>query len=732
MTSQIRNTFIQAYLDLNKTLVKTLLIKSTYGIYAINKELTLQYGESAVDRYNPSSWKYYKNLAGEYHHTDTPMNVISLDTRQEILFSVENLKQHAATAEGYQYGTRFYHALIAQFPTQEFLIHGILNPCDKAKAIAAENGTILSYPPALVDENETTLIMELESFIKLYQARWDVSAFALTDPYYGTVQRALLALQLLPKLLNLRLKRCKTDEVHTFHLQQYLASHHKLDRWLPYLTREQALWLYRNVGYLERNSGKVDNFQTLLKNLLDKRGIPVAEYSIRQFASFDNNGYPILQARRRQVGAVLPASQESHIDMDLFFEKEQKTAYGNPRYFELSKKRMTHALAVSPSSVIKTKDLESVMVDLTDSIPDPLPDVMLRQWVAMTHQGLYNVVIDFQDPKTTETFSLLSWDAIVYMLYLTCRMENLPFSFIPATANVKFRLHPKPNVSELTRLIEPGLEALIPIAEDLVMKQPELSDCFSVDSFNKLATKIYTECTRQWYLLSGTDDLYARGVLEKMILKLYGSSLRDFSKGEEAEVWRARNNLPVYDRSYTEAQELIKEIFERATGYRIDETKKLRNIQKALIELFETLSSYSIQFMTEINDSRLLMTNGSSLRLGNISEYPKDKTRVRIGMQVLDLQSFVQDENYVHSQLDESILAVQQHIFDDIRLDQAADLDISTSANTPMVSNHLATSFQVTYQIPDPVTNELVTYPHLSLDELLTQDQLKALKFVGE
>lgn len=731
MTSQIRNTFIQAYLDLNKTLVKTLSIKSTYGIYAINKELTLQYGESAVDRFNPSSWKYYKNLAGEYHSTDTPINVISLDTRQEILFSVENLRQHTATAEGYQYGTRYYHALIAQFPTQEFLIHGILNPCDKAKAIAAENGTILSYPPALVDENETTLIMELESFIKLYQARWDVSAFALTDPYYGTVQRALLALQLLPKLLNLRLKRCKTDEVHTFHLQQYLASHHKLDRWLPYLTREQALWLYRNVVYLERNAGKVDNFQVLVQNLLDTRHIPVSEYSVRQFGIFDSEDYPVLQVRRRQVGAITSATQEDFIDMENFYAKEKKTVYGNPRYLELAEKRITHALAVSPSSVIRTKDLVSSMIDLTDSVPDPLPDVLLRQWVAMTHQGFYNVVIDFQDPKTTETYSLLSWDAVLYMLYLTFKMEDVPFTKMPTAANVKFRIHPKPQLSELTDLIEPGLEELIPLAVELLAKQPELGPCFSVAGFNELTTKIYNECTRQRHLLSATDDLYARGVLEKMILKLYGSSLRDFGRDELVEAWRARINLPIYDRSHSEAQELIKEIFERATGFRIDETKQLRNVQKALIQLFETLSSYSIQFMTEINDSRVLVTNGASLRLGNISEYPQDQTKIKVGIQVLSVENTVQDENYTHSQLDESISAVHDHIQDSIRLDEAADLDISVSTNTPVTSNHFANSFQMSYQIPDPVTNQMVTYPHLSLDEMLTQDQLKALKFVG-
>lgn len=732
MISKIQNNFIQAYIDLNKTLVKTLLIKSSFAPFAINREIRLAYGPNAVDEFDPLSWKYYKNLAGEYHFTDVPMNVISLDTREEILFSTENLKRHTATAEGYRYGTRYYHALLAQYPQQEFLIHGVLTPCDKQKAVDAEDGSILAFPSGLVEEFETTLIMELESFIKLYNSRWDVKAFALTDPYYGAVQRSLLSMHLLPKLLNLRLKRCKTDEVHSFHLREYLASHQGLDRWLPYLTREQALWLYRNINYLERNAGKTDNFDALLENILNKRRIPVTDYSIRQLASFDQQGYPVLQARRKKISLANPATQEPYVPLSEFYSKEVKTTYGNPKYFALAEEQMTHAMAVCPSSVIQTKDLESAMVDLTDSVPDPLPEVMMRQWLAMTHQGLYDVSVNFQDPKTSQSYSLMSWDAIVYVLYLTCKMEKIPFEKVPKAANVKFRLHPRPYAEELTKLIEPGMGWLRPIADELVSSQPVLVKCTSVSMFYQMTYKIYQECLKHWYLLAGTHDLYARGVLEQMILKLFGSSLRDFSEGEDAEVWRVRNNLPAFDRTYDESLALVKEIFERATGYRVDETKQLRHIQHALISLFETLSSYSIQFIREINDGRMLMAGGTSLRLGNIGEMVEDDTRVHLGIHALKADGKIRDEIYVHSQLNESFTAIEGHWKDHLVLDHGSKLDISTEDKVPVATYHLATNFDLKIQLPDPVTGNMVTYPNLSLDKLLSQDQLKALKLIGE
>jgi hypothetical protein len=55
------------YLDDTFKLASTLTIKSQDSIDRINELLTLQYGNNAVDVNDPSSWKYYLNICGEYH-----------------------------------------------------------------------------------------------------------------------------------------------------------------------------------------------------------------------------------------------------------------------------------------------------------------------------------------------------------------------------------------------------------------------------------------------------------------------------------------------------------------------------------------------------------------------------------------------------------------------------------------------------------------------------------------
>lgn len=731
MTSNIRNNFVQAYYEQNKTLIKTLVIKSNYAPYAINKELIERLGEQAVDKFDLTSWKYYKNLAGEYHFTDTPMNVVSLDTRQEILFSVENLIRHTATAEAYQYGTRYYFMLLRQFPEQETLISGILTPANKERAIKATDGTILAYPSYLVEEYETTLIMELESFIKLFNSRWDVQAFALSDPYYPVVQKAILAMQLFLKLLNARNKRAHSFEAHSFHIKEYLASHQQLDRFYVYLTREQALWLVRNIRYIERIAGKSKTFNVLLENILNKRLIPVGDYSIRQLAEFDLENYPVLTARRKNIGITTKTVQEEYVPLESYYNKEQKTTYGNKRFFDLAEKEITHSLAVNPSSAIQTKNLESSMVDMSESVPDPLPIVVMRQLVAMAHDGLYNVAVNFQDPLTSKRWSLMTWDAIVYMLYLTYKSEGLPFDTLPTVCNLKYRLHPRPVVTDLTHLIEPSMEWMYEVAENLISAQPILTECHSVSMFYEMTFQIYKECLHHWYLLADTHDLYERGVMEQMILKLFGSQLRDFSKGENAEVWRVRNNLPEYNYTNEESQLLFKELFERATGYQIDETRNLRNIQKALIDLFETLSSYSIQFIREINDNELILTGMPSLRVGNIRSYIDDETKVKLGIHFWKPESLIKDKINIQSQLDESISAVHEMIFDSSYLVANTDIKVFSEENQRIMTFHKANYFDITIEIPDPVTNEIVVYVDPGLEDILTQEKIKQLQFVN-
>lgn len=633
----METNFLKLYLDANKTLAKTLVVKSQASIDLINDYIKLIYGIGAVDLYDPTSWKYYLNISGEYHISDQQMLIASLDTLEEIVFSKATLAIHLETAKAYQYGTRYYYSLLNQYPEQEQLILGILYPCDINTAVVAEEGTILSYPSYLVEPQELTLIDELSDHIKRYLIRWNVQAFGLSDNLYNAAQHGILYLNILPKLLNLRLQRCHTYQVHSFHIREYLASHNGLDRYLPFLTLKQALYLYRNIRYLERNSGTVEQFKELVDHLLTERRIPLNEFSVRQLSSFDDIYYNELSIRRKAVNPQYNVPEKAYFPVEELYNKELPLVYGNIEYLDHHQAAITHKLQTSPSSVLQTKDLESSMIDYSDSIPDTLESVLLHLWAQLANKGLYTAIINFKDPKTLINYQLSAEDTFIYMLYVSCQSIGLNIETLPNYINIKQRRLILPTTLELTNITDPRY-TLLPIAERLLSNQPNLGLIQSIPSFFDIGYTIYQEAFYHWMLLSNTHHMERRGYIQGMVHMLYDIEYLQLSSGQQPmDEWLFNHNLPVYEFDATQANELVTALFKAATGLSTDDTRLLKNIQSALISILSQLSSYSIQFIKEINASRIIPIGWAAIRVGRSYGVLKHNHYNEVNVRVVDV-----------------------------------------------------------------------------------------------
>ena len=108
----MKSNKFKLYIEQNKQLVKTIVIKNTYAANHINDYISLMHGEQNVDYNDPYSWKYYMNLSGELHFTDTKMYISSLDNGDVIEFNISNLKEHINTKIGYRYGSKYYNELV--------------------------------------------------------------------------------------------------------------------------------------------------------------------------------------------------------------------------------------------------------------------------------------------------------------------------------------------------------------------------------------------------------------------------------------------------------------------------------------------------------------------------------------------------------------------------------------------------------------------------------------------
>ena len=649
----METNFLKLYLDSNKTLAKTLVVKSKRSIDSINDFIRLKYGLASVDNYDPYSWKYYLNIAGEYHPLDIQMTITSLDTLEDIIFSKANLEIHTATKEEYQYQSRYYYSLLSRYPDQEQLILGILYPADIVEAVEAEDYSILSYPKHLIEPQEITLLSDLELFIKNHQIRWDVQAFGLSDTLYNVAQHAIMYLNILPKLLNLRLKRCKTNEVHSFHIREYLASHGKLDKYLPYLTLKQALYLYRNIRYIERNSGKVEQFKELIAKLLTERRIPITEFSIRHLNRFDEEFYPRVNVRRKPINTQYNVPEKDYFDLGTLYAKERYLVYNNARYLDENNLKISHSLKNVASSITQTKNLESSVIDYNNAIPDTLEAVLLRQWAHMSSHGLYNSIVKFKDPKTSEVRILSTLDAFIYMYYVTLQSIGIEVEEIPVFINLKSRAHPKPSLEYLLEVVDSSISDLPAIATNILQNQPNIPVCLSAGNFYKLAYKLYEEAQNHLTLVSATEDYEKRGMLQNMILRLYQDEAIIFPiEDYNVDNWLLANSLPKYNYTLSQARDLIKNIFIAGTNMSIDDSKSLGAIQKAMLSIMTQLSSYSVQFLRDINGSNLKPLNWAAIRVGNIRHETESSKYVEARVDVIEQRGAVDDSVTISTTID--------------------------------------------------------------------------------
>ena len=384
----------KVYIDKCLALVSTMIIKSTKDARDMSNELfyrTLH----RYDENDPSSWIYYKHISGEYHVTDEPIYVISVDTTERIIFNKENLKIHKNTRKEYSYGTHKYEELVARYPNKELLIKGILNPVDIETAINAEDGTILSYDKRFVEINEYTLIERLQDRIYGMIERWYQKQYNIDNTYYNITFMGVLYQKLLEAVMEIRMENCLTNEAHSYHYRRFLASHGFLDFYLEHLTIKQAIILYKNIRWVERYIGQRHTQRWLIKHIMTLRSLPIAEYNVIQvYNDIVKDVESIAKFEKVSLNGLENIDNTTDtLSLKQMMDKEDPLAPFNLREREFEEKDAKNLLGSSLSSELKTKILESKAIDFTDSETHILPNMLLDFWIEMAHKKPIKLIL---------------------------------------------------------------------------------------------------------------------------------------------------------------------------------------------------------------------------------------------------------------------------------------------------------------------------------------------------
>ncbi len=614
-------------------LAETIVIKSEDSARMLNAYIDSLPGADPVDNNDPTSWKYYLNLAGRYHPTDKKIIITSLDTLNQIEFSAANLKIHTATAKAYAYGTRYYRELVSLYPEQEELILGVLYPVDINEAIKAPDFSVLGHPAHLVEDNEESLIPSINKWLENYRTRWYNTQYNLGNELHLTTIWGIMSHQLVPLIINLRKTACKTAEAHSYHIREYLASHGMLDEYLDYMTKKQALFFYRNINYLERNAGKMATFDWILEKILTDRDIPVAEINLAQDDTDMLTSFMATNRfARQEINKSLSADSSAAAFYTLaeLLAKEQPQAPGNAAYIKDNLTNMDEKISRSKTSFLKTKVLESRMIDYTDAGLYSIQDIALDHWCYMSATGQYSAVINFTDRLSNQNISIPNHVAFLYYLYAWAQVNEVPVTTIPHFYTTRIAIDPVPTADDLAKVVDKKYVSADELNYLISLHTP-LENVISTSAFNDLIKRMHVSYKAENMYAFLQNHIYKRALIKNATYRMYKAQRvvsPQYGKTFE-EVFKAVG-LPVEAYSKDEWANVLKEIYEQATGIELNLTDSKAALQSAMIKLFLKLSSYSIQFLSEINRTTIRSINWSAMRMGDITHTGHNFNRVKL------------------------------------------------------------------------------------------------------
>lgn len=615
------DNLFQLYLNSVMQLAATIVVKSDDTVAGLNDYVTEIFGYP-VDELDLTTWKYYLNISGEYHPTDTVMQVVSMDTLETIDFTKENLAVHLATAAGYQYGTRAYNELVSQYPQigQELLILGILYPADINFAINAIDGTILSIPPNLIESNEYSLQTRIQNWLYAFKQRWVNKQYNISDDLYPLFHHTIMFTMLPLAVLGFRLEACKTNEAHSFHVQMYLGSHLSLDDFLQYMTLEQSLWFYRNISYIERNIGQKQIFDLLLEHIMTDRNLPLAQYLMQHdISQMPTQLDPTITFVRTPFNFDANSTSDV-VDLDELLDKEQPLARDNAAFQPDYEPGILQAMQYSASSTLKTKVLESSMIDYSNSSPYVLSDILLHHWLWLASNGVYQAFISATNPQTSEAIPLSVKDAWTLMWYcwMTSNGIDLSEQVIPQMFAERVQRIPTPSIEDLMSVVDPSLVSTA-TAQLALFHQPTINPVLSTEAFYNLCVQITLAANAQLNLTALQEHKDGRAMVQNLCERIYSDNIvQTADTGQTYQSWFTERNLNLSQLSNDDLNLLYLDILAKATGVDLVVTKSLAQLQAAMVSMYARLSSYNIQFATEINTSAIRMVNFPVIRVGNI------------------------------------------------------------------------------------------------------------------
>jgi hypothetical protein len=610
------NVYFEVYRKDTMRLARTVVIKFDAAATILNERLA----EEGIisDELDPKSWKYYMNMAGEYHSTDSKMVVRSMDTLEMIDFTKDNLAIHRATAREYVPGSIYYNNLVHQFPDQVGLINGVIYPIDIDRAIDSQDGEILYYDPKYVEENEDNFDHELQDWVTSFYNRWYNAQFNISDDLYFAGFLGSLYTQLPLAIMLIRLRNAKTRRANSFFIREWLGSNSRLDEFMPYLDKGQQLHLYRDVNWYERNVGKESTWQRLVDNILTPRGIPLIWYNIKQNASAMPGALkPTAELIKLDVNFPVVHEGQDKATVEQILEREDPLARDNPLVRFDAEKEITEQIESDQFSILPTKILDSEVIDRSTSSVRSHMNVLLNHWLDLAARGKYRAYVRIPNPRTGEPMTLSVKDAYIVMLYAYAQVLESDITMIPSVVAYEVMRDRLPTLDELKTFVSPRVvgDNVLTAIQDRVFP---MTTYISTEQFYLDATRAHKSYLRLWELYSLQEHKDGRAMCENAVKAHYmNRTCRLVKTPTSFDDYLVPQGIDIRGYRKSEYEQLVTDCINIATGANLFKVITLGEIQRELLRLMKRLSSYPLQYLRNVAYTNFHVIGMPSVRVGD-------------------------------------------------------------------------------------------------------------------
>ena len=591
---------LSGYIKANNCLARSITIKSTHQAELINSYISKTYGSLKVNTEDYTTWRYYLNLNGEYHFSNNDVYVYVLETNTTEKLTKALLDTYKNTRLELSKFDSFYRRVIAQYPYDETLIKGIISPVDKSTVYNMEDGTIVSYSTYYVEDNELSIIRDLDIYLQNTYTRWFNPFYLNTDNRYLSIFLTEIYVTLPIKIELLRLDNIHTHKVHKFHMDNFFASNLDIDT--TYMNDKSKFWLYQNLKTLMIHTGKNETLQEIVNNVLTPNTVGIGKLSIEKtkptlLSTMSNPNTDYFNTK--DMPSLIVESMNSEYDLDGVTLDEIVSMENNSEYIisDISTvvEDVSKLLVKNNEISLATKVVHLAFKGVSELMESSRLNILMDSLFYLHSTTIVTNNIIYTDSNTSVTYNITFNQGVRLLMYYLLKYVNEP---IVTTVTIDSRnVVTNRDISNIKNLMCND-ERNLNYIDYLISNKPNINAMYSsMDYITDYVSGVIKYQQLSWLVTSLVDNPVAESNIEVLNRHVCDSRFTVSINHIDTEIG-LNNTINGYD--YLDS---IKELLTCLTENILIDTSSISdNTIRTYVDLVKKTTSYNLQVLnTESN-----------------------------------------------------------------------------------------------------------------------------------